>query len=520
MPSDLRILLIEDSPRDAELEERQLKLAGLSFVSRRVETKETLIEQLQAFDPHLVISDFSMPRFDGVSALRTVRELRPDIPFIFVSGNIGEEVAVESLRNGATDYILKDRLGSLAMRVERALKEAADRKKQHGLEEQLRQAQKMEAVGRLAGGVAHDFNNILTVICGYSELLLSSPFDPQSLRQNLEEIQKAGQRGTELTRQLLTFSRKRVVEPAPLDLGKVVSGLEKMLGRLVGSDVKISTTLPPGLWKVTGDLGQMEQVIVNLVANARDAMPKGGRITIETSNVTVTEQTSLADPDLQPGSYVLLAVTDTGTGIPAEVMKHLFEPFFTTKDPGRGTGLGLSMVHGIVKQAGGAIDVTSEVGRGTTIKVHFPRGGKETTVRSATPESKPRALGLATILIVEDQESVRHLASSILGSSGHKVLVAGDGVEALRISEEYENRIDLLLSDLVLRTMSGVELGGLVRRFHPEARLLLMSGYAYRNPELHDLIAAGLPFLEKPFSVDGLRRKVAEILGGSATPEA
>jgi CheY-like chemotaxis protein len=307
-----------------------------------------------------------------------------------------------------------------------------------------------------------------------------------------------------------------VVEPVSLQLGKVVSGLEKMLGRLVGADVKISMSLAPNLWKVTADVGQLEQVIVNLVANARDAMPKGGRITIEARNVTVAENASVSPPDLKAGPYVLLAVTDTGGGIPANVMSHLFEPFFTTKEPGRGTGLGLSTAHGIVKQAGGAIQVTSEVGRGTCFKVYLPQGAKETRVRSMVPEAKPQSARCATILIVEDQESVRHLASTILGSTGHKVLVANDGAEALRISEEHDTPIHLLLSDLVLRTMSGVELGGLIRRLHPEARLLLMSGYAYRSAELHDLIAAGLPFLEKPFTVDGLRQKVAEVLEGPA----
>jgi signal transduction histidine kinase len=443
-----------------------------------------------------------------------------------VSGTIGEERAVESLKSGATDYVIKDRLASLGLKVQRALREVAerdahlaqeavDREAKRSLEEQLRQSQKMEAVGRLAGGVAHDFNNLLTVINGYSELLLSKLPSEDAMRADLEEIHEAGRRGASLTRQLLTFSRRQVTQPASLDLGERVRGLEKMLARLVGQDVRISITLAPDLWKVTADPGQIEQVIVNLVVNARDAMPKGGKISIEAANLLLGPDFVHTHPDARPGPHVMLSVSDGGVGISPEVMEHLFEPFFTTKGVGSGTGLGLSLVHGIVRQAGGTVQVSSEVGRGTTFKVILPRGKEEAPTPMRPPGSKPSVRGQETILLAEDQESVRRLAAVILESGGYKVLQASDGAEALNWCEEYDSPIHLLVTDLVMRTMTGVELAGLARRLHPESKLLLMSGYAYRSTELHDLIKAGLPFLEKPFTAEDLKRKVREVLGQS-----
>jgi two-component system, cell cycle sensor histidine kinase and response regulator CckA len=513
MGAEAKILFVEDSPFDFTLEERQLRSAGIRFISKRVETREDLLRELEEFKPDLLISDYMLPTLDGPTILQIVRERRPALPFIFVSGTIGEERAVESVKNGATDYLIKDRLNSLGLKVQRALKEVEEREARRLLGEQLRQSQKMEAIGRLAGGVAHDFNNLLTVINGYSELLLNAIPQDHPNRPDLDEIHKAGLRGAALTRQLLIFSRKQVTQAVSLDLNEVVEAIEKMLGRLVGRDIKISTARTPQPCKVTADPAQIEQVIVNLVVNARDAMPNGGRITIETAMVVLDEDYVRKHPGSRQGPHAKLCVRDAGVGIPPNILEHIFEPFFTTKDAGRGTGLGLSLVHGIVTQAGGTIEVESVPGGGSTFTILIPAAVKgETRVRPPVPAVKHDARGTETILIAEDQESVRKLAAAVLEAGGYKVLKATDGTDALSRCASYDGPIHLLVTDLVMQTMTGVELAALVRRHHPETRFLLMSGYAYRNPQLQDLIQGGLPFLEKPFTPEDLKRKVREVL--------
>jgi signal transduction histidine kinase len=513
MNAELKILFVEDSETDFQLEERQLRSDGIRFISRRVETREDLLRELEQFNPDLLISDYQLPKLDGPAVLDIVRERRPQLPFFFVSGTIGEERAVESLKNGATDYVIKDRLQSLGPKIGRALKEVEDREARRLLAEQLRHSQKMEAVGRLAGGVAHDFNNLLTVISGYSELLMGALPPDHPMRNDLEEIQRAGQRGASLTRQLLIFSRKQVTQEVSLDLNEVVGRMEKMLGRLVGQNIKLSTSLAPDLCKVTADPGQLEQVIVNLVVNARDAMPEGGKISIETATVQLDGKETRKLSEARPGLYAKLLVRDFGVGIPPGIMDQIFEPFFTTKDIGRGTGLGLALVHGIVRQAGGAIDVASEVGKGTTFTIFLPaRTTDAARPRPPTPVVTGTANGTETVLIVENQESVRKLAAAVLEAAGYKVLKVADGAEALGCSAEYDGPIHLLLANLVMRTMSGTELAGLVRRQHPETRLLLMSGDAGRNRDVREVIQGGLPFLEKPFTPEELKRRIREVL--------
>jgi two-component system, cell cycle sensor histidine kinase and response regulator CckA len=513
MAGDVRILFVEDSPIDFHLEERQLRSAGLRFTSKRVENGEDLIRELDEFKPHLVISDYSLPTIEGPAILKIVRENRPTLPFIFVSGTIGEERAVESMKNGATDYVIKDRMNSLGLKVQRALREVEEREARRLLGEQLRHSQKMEAIGRLAGGVAHDFNNLLTVINGYTEIALGALPEPHPSRPDLEEVYKAGQRGAALTRQLLIFGRKQVTQAVTLDLNEAVAAMDRMLARLVGQDIKIATVLAPVPCRVTADPTQIEQVIVNLVVNARDAMPNGGRISIETGLVEVGDDYVRTHPGLRPGPHARLTICDSGAGIPPEILDHIFEPFFTTKDVGRGTGLGLSLVHGIVSQAGGTIDVRSDVGRGSTFVILLPVSAKpETRVPPQIPAVKGAATGTETILLAEDQESVRKLTAAVLEASGYTVLKATDGTDALNRCAAHAGPIHLLLTDLVMQTMTGVELAGLVRRHHPETKFLLMSGYAYRNPQLHDLIQAGLPFLEKPFTPEDLKRKVRDVL--------
>ena len=373
MRSDLRIVFVEDSPWDAELEERELRKGGLQFDSMRVWTREDCVRALKQFKPDLIISDYSLPEMDGLAALKIASEICPNVPFIFVSGTIGEERALESLKRGATDYVAKDQLKRLTTKVRRALKEAEEREEKRCLEEQLREAQKMESIGTLAGGIAHEFNNLLTPIIGYSELVLNQTRNDDPLRQHIEEIKKAGERAASLTRQLLAYSRKQVLQPRVLDLNAVIAELDKMLRRLIGGNIELVTRLAPELGRVKVDPGQIEQIVITLAVNARDAMPQGGKLTIETTNAQLDEAYARKNVAVTPGQYVMLSVSDTGCGMDAQTQSHLFEPFFTTKEIGKGTGLELSMVYGIVKQSGGDIWVYSEIGRGTVFKIYLPR---------------------------------------------------------------------------------------------------------------------------------------------------
>ncbi|MDQ3821045.1 MAG: ATP-binding protein, partial [Acidobacteriota bacterium] len=325
------------------------------------------------------------------------------------------------------------------------------------LEEQFRQSQKLESVGQLAGGIAHDFNNLLTVIAGYSDLTLRRMGERDALYRNIEEIKKAAERASILTRQLLAFSRKQILQPVVINLNATVANMDKMLQRLIGEDIHLVTLLDPGLGKIKADPGQIEQVIMNLAVNSRDAMQMGGKLTIETKNVHLDEAYARRHIAVKPGAYVMLAVSDTGTGMDAETQARIFEPFFTTKEQGKGTGLGLSMVYGIVKQSGGNIWVYSEPGHGTTFKVYLPMVEErmENVQGIAAPEV---ARGTETILLVEDEDAVRLLLQDILETEGYTVLVASNGNEALRLCEQHEGRIHLLMTDVVMPGMGGRQL--------------------------------------------------------------
>ena len=511
MTEELRILFIDDSPEDIELQERELRQGGLSFVSKRVEQRDSLTIALRELKPDLVISDYSMPELDGLTALKITREICPEIPFIFVSGTIGEERAIESLKSGATDYVVKDRIAGLVVRVRRALKEITALEQRRMLEEQFRQAQKMEAVGRLAGGVAHDFNNLLTVIIGYTETMLVRlpPGDP--MQEDLREVLNAGQRAASLTRQLLAFSRKQVTTPVVINLNSAVSEMEKMLRRLIGEDIELNTILDPSLGSVKADATQIEQVIANLAVNARDAMPDGGKLTIETANVTLDEADVLGQHGTKPGLYAMLSVTDTGHGMDAETKAHLFEPFFTTKEQGKGTGLGLSTVYGIVQQCGGNIRVRSEPRLGATFKLYLPRVDAAVEPVKASAPAVGVASGTGTILVAEDSEGVRKLLSEVLGRRGYNVLAAEDGEEALRIIETYEGAIHLLITDVIMPRVGGKELAGRMASIRPETRVLYTSGYA--DPAfLAKMLEPGVAYLQKPYPLEELVRKVTDVL--------
>jgi two-component system cell cycle sensor histidine kinase/response regulator CckA len=378
------------------------------------------------------------------------------------------------------------------------------------LEEQVQQSQKMEAVGRLAGGVAHDFNNILTAIGGYSDLLLADMAPDDTRRQDVEEIHRAAQRAAALTHQLLAFSRRQVMQPKVVDLNALVADIEKMLRRLIGEDILFATVLHPRAGNVRADPGQLEQVIVNLAVNARDAMPHGGRLTIETRSVELDASYRAEHPTVAPGPYVMLAVSDSGVGMSEETRARIFEPFFTTKVRGRGTGLGLATVYGIIQQSGGHIWVYSEQGRGTTMRVYLPRVDAPADKLERSSEAPPQDLrGTETILLVEDEAAVRAVTRQLLERNGYTVVEAPDGQAALGLEMK---KLDLLLTDVVMPGMSGRELADQLVARRPGIRVLYMSGYTDDAVVRHGMLEPGLSYLEKPFRPDMLLRKVREAL--------
>jgi PAS domain S-box-containing protein len=384
------------------------------------------------------------------------------------------------------------------------------------LEEQLRQSQKMEAVGRLAGGVAHDFNNLLTAISGYSELMLRRLRHGDPLRHNAEEINKAGSRAASLTSQLLAFSRKQVLQPKVLDLNMVVADMDKMLRRLIGENIELVTMLEPELWSIKADPGQIQQVILNLAVNARDAMPEVGRLTIETANIELDGENARWNVGVHPGRYVMLAVNDTGCGMDTQTRERVFEPFFTTKDVGKGTGLGLSTVYGIVKQSGGYIWVYSEPEKGTTFKIYLPCIEEMADAAPARHDAVEMPQGMETVLLVEDEALVRRLAARVLREQGYTVIEAADGEEALRVAQSHaEMEIHLLLTDVVMPRMSGREVAEHLLRMRPRIRVLYTSGYTENSIVHHGVMEDGVAFLQKPFKPDALARKVREVLDGT-----
>jgi two-component system cell cycle sensor histidine kinase/response regulator CckA len=427
--------------------------------------------------------------------------------------NMGERREVFGRRKDGTEFPAEATVSKLRMGSEIVftvmLRDVTERR---NLERQLLQAQKMEAVGRLAAGIAHDFNNLLTAIYGSTELLLGGLSADDERREDVQEIKKAAERAAALTRQLLAFSRQQVLAPQILDLNTVVADVERMLRRLIGEDIEFRSVLAPGLGAVQADPGQVEQVIMNLVVNARDAMPRGGQLAIETANAELDDVYAERHIAVRPGRYVMLAVSDTGIGMNADTKARIFEPFFTTKEKGKGTGLGLATVYGIVKQSSGYIWVYSEPGQGTTFKVYLPRVEAAAEPPAPKPVAPASLRGTETVLVAEDEEAVRNLTRRVLEGHGYAVLAARDGEEALRLATEHAGPIHLLLTDVVMPSMSGRQLAERLVSARSEMKVLYLSGYTNDAIVHHGMLDPGIAFLQKPFTPEALVRKLREVL--------
>jgi two-component system cell cycle sensor histidine kinase/response regulator CckA len=633
------LVLLEDSADDAEMLIRELRRAGVDCLPRHVDTETAFLAALDPV-PDVILADYRMPGFGALAALRELAARALDLPVIVVSGTIGEEAAVECLREGATDYLLKDRLGRLGQAVRNAVGQARLRSEQrrlaaalrasaehyrllfeesphpiwlvdaetlrfvevnrqavslygysrdeflamtlleirpvveipgtlqgmravlagephvgrrrhrtktgqlievsvasrvvdfggrrallavvddvterHRLEEQLRQAQKLEAVGQLAGGVAHDFNNLLTAVLGYAGLAAERLADRPQVRQLVDEITRAGERGAALTRQLLTFSRLSPLQPRIIDLNAVVRGIETMLRRLIGDDIGLETRLRAAGGRVLADPGQLEQVIVNLAVNARDAMPDGGHLVIETADAGLDAHDAGAHAGVLRGPHVLLAVSDSGCGMDAATRARLFEPFFSTKAPGKGTGLGLATVFGIVQQGGGRIEVESEPGSGASFRIYLPRaaGAVEAPEPASAVAHRQRG-GWETVLVLEDEPVLRQLVRTLLEGGGYRVLAAETVAAALSLAERHRGSIHLLLTDVVMPGLSGPEVAERLVALRPEIRVLYMSGYTGDLMGRRGMLPPGAALLVKPFTQASILRSVREVLDHS-----
>ena len=507
----LRVLLVEDNEDDAALVVLALEQGGYQVTSRRVETPTAMTEALRAQAWDVIISDFSMPRFSAPAALALRRDLGVDIPFIIVSGTVGEDEAVETMKAGAIDFVTKGKFARLAPAVDRGIREVEERQARRKAEAQLQQVQKMEAVGLLAGGVAHDFNNLLAIITGYCGLILRDVEARSPQRSRVEQILDAAQRGATLTRQLLAFGRKQVLQPRVFDLNAVVVDTERMLRRLIEESIQVTTVPGSRLGRVKADPGQIEQVIMNLAVNARDAMPQGGKLIIETADVDLDESYARSHPGVEPGRYVVLAVSDTGHGMDAETAARIFEPFFTTKEAGKGTGLGLATVYGIVKQSGGHISVYSEVGHGSTFKVFLPLSEDDVAAPVAASAAAAEG-GSEAILLLEDEPALRELVREILERAGYRVMTGPTPQEALQSALEARAAVDLVLTDVVMPHLSGREAAARVRDAHPGTPVLYMSGYTDEAIGHHGVLEASEHFLQKPFTTEVLLNKVRQVL--------
>jgi two-component system cell cycle sensor histidine kinase/response regulator CckA len=510
VPTSLRVLFIEDSEDDAALQVRLLRQAGYDVAYTRVQSADELKTALERpWD--IVISDYSMPHFSGTEALKVVREKGVDIPFIFVSGTIGEEAAVAALKVGAQDYLMKLNLGRLIPAVQRELRESDERRQRKRLEEQVHQLQRFEAIGRLAGGVAHDFNNVIGAIMGWAEIGANAAYPGGDLQDKFLKIRSQADRASGLTRQLLAFARRQTLQPCNTNLNELAKETLSLLRNVIGERIEIQLQLAQDLSVIWADPGQIEQVLMNLSLNARDAMPDGGRLLVETQNVWVGEDYQRAHPYALPGNYVLLRVLDTGVGMDTETLTHIFEPFFTTKEIGRGTGLGLATVYGIVKQHKGFVDVDSTPGQGTAFRVYLPLGNGPAEI-SEKPAFFTMRGGSECILIAEDNDDLRDAAQEILQSLGYRVIAAKDGEEAVRIFEQQSEAIDLVFLDVVMPKLNGTDAYLRMVTRKPGLPVLFTTGYASEVSLVPITTREKAKVLQKPYGSQYLAQKLREKL--------
>ena len=510
MPTPLRVLFIEDSEDDTALQVRLLGQAGYEVFYERVDSRESLVQALERpWD--IVISDYSMPHFRGTDALKMVRQKGLDVPFIFVSGTIGEDSAVAALKVGAQDYLMKSNLSRLIPSVQRELRESEERKQRKRLEEQVHQLQRFEAIGRLAGGVAHDFNNVIGAIMGWADVGVRAAEQGSDLQDKFLKIRSQADRASGLTRQLLAFARRQMLQTCNTNLNELAKEEISLLRNVIGERIDIQMQLADDLSIIWADPGQIEQVLMNLCLNARDAMPDGGHLLIETKNVIVGDDYQRSHAYAVPGRYVLLKVLDSGTGMDAETLAHIFEPFFTTKEMGRGTGLGLATVYGIVKQHKGFIDVDSTLGQGTAFRVYLPLGDGPADQPERPTVGALRG-GTEGILIAEDNDDLREAAQEILASLGYQVIAAQDGEEAVRVFERHVNQIDLVFMDVVMPKLNGPEAYLRMAALKPGIPAIFTTGYATETALIPLRTRENSVVLQKPYGSHYLAQKLREKL--------
>ena len=509
----LRILHLEVDPDFAERLRSALAEGRINCLIRRVDNRTDFIAALESKEIDLVLSDFAPPGFSGMEALEIVRENWPDVPCILVSGRVAEKGAAQSLHLWGMEYVPKDRISRLASTVRRAFREAEQRREHRHLEQQVIQSQKTQIFGQLAVGIAHDFNNILAVIMGHGDLLYQEFGADSRLRLLIEPIRDAAQRGAGLTRQLLVLSRKQTVQPVVLDINILLNAMEKLLRRLIDESIDLKIVPEGSIGRIRADEGYVWQVLMNLVVNARDAMPNGGKLTITTMNTSLDENYARSHAGVIAGNYVRLSVTDTGTGMTEEVKARLFEHFFTTKPKGKGTGLGLATCQTIAKQCGGHIGVLTEIGKGTTFDVYFPRIDEPIGVSIESAGGGPLPRGTETLLIVEDEPTVRQLARTVLEAQGYKVLSASNGQDALNTVRKHEGPpIRLVITDVVMPQMGGKPMADFLTKTDPNLKVLFTSGYADEAIAHHGVLEPGIDYLPKPYTPATLTRRVREML--------
>jgi len=514
----LRLLLLEDDPVDADLVAATLSEAGLACTAHRVDTRNDFIAALASGGYDLILADYSIPGFDGMTALSLAREQAPDIPFLFVSATIGEELAIDAMHQGATDYVLKQRLGRLVPSVQRAIRERDERRDRKRAEEalaqserQFRQSQKMEAVGRLAGGIAHDFNNILGGILGYAEMLAEKAPPGSPLKRYADNVLSGATRASGLVEQILSYSRSQRGKRAPVDLGRVVTETLELVRGSLPAGISLHYEVGPERAYVVGDATQLHQVTMNLCTNACHAMPAGGTLRVKLETAKVAADRQLAHTVLHAGDYACLTVEDTGTGMDEATLARIFEPFFTTKEVGKGTGLGLALVYGIVTDSAGAIDVVSTPGRGSRFAIYLPRVEEEEMRPAAGDDASPLARGQGErVLVVDDEEALVAVTSEVLKHIGYEPVGCSDGAAALAAFDS--GHIDAVIADEVMPGMSGTQLATALRRKRADLPIVLVSGYT--GPILTErALGAGVTeILKKPVQSREIARALARVL--------